>query len=127
CDAAAPAILAFRWREPGTHETDLMNITTLPVAVAAPLAAMHAACFPDDPWDEAAMERILALAGSFGYLAWLDDEPAGFIVARDLGGESEILSLGVMSQRRRQGVATALLAAVTIDAGRRRSAAIVLE
>ncbi len=88
---------------------------------------MHRACFPDDPWDAAALERILALSGGFGYLAWQADSPAGFVLARDLGGEVEILSLGVLAERRRQGIGRALLDLVIADAGRRRIGSIVLE
>ena len=102
-------------------------ITAVPIGAALPLAAMHAACFPEDPWDAAALERVLALAGGFGYLVWQQDAPAGFILARDLGGEIEILSLGVLPGCRRQGIGAALLAAVVAEASRRGSAAIVLE
>ena len=61
------------------------EISPLPPGVALPLSVMHCACFADDPWDAAALERILALSGVFGYLAWQADAPAGFILARDLG------------------------------------------
>ncbi len=105
----------------------MMHITAAPAGAAIPLAAMHGACFPDDPWDAAALERILALAGSFGYLAWQADSPAGFVLARDLGGEAEILSLGVLPAWRRRGIGRALLAAVAADAGTRRIDALVLE
>src|SRR5438445_12961140 len=54
------------------------------------------ACFPDGPWDAATLERILTLAGGFGYLAWQEDIPVGFILARDLAGE-------VRSEERRVG------------------------
>jgi len=88
---------------------------------------MHLASFPEDPWDTAALERILALSGGFGYLAWRGDAPAGFILARDLGGEVEILSLGVLSARRRQGIGRALLDSVVAEAERRRAGSLVLE
>ena len=103
------------------------RLTSLPVLAAAPLATMHAACFPEDPWDEAAFERILALAGGFGYLAWQGDVPAGFILARDLGDDAEILTLGVLPEWRRRGLGRALLAASAAEAARRGLAAIVLE
>jgi [ribosomal protein S18]-alanine N-acetyltransferase len=103
------------------------HITAVPRVAAAPLAAMHRACFPEDPWDAAALERVLALSGGFGHLAWQAGNPVGFILARDLGGEVEILSLGVMPAWRRQGVGRALLDAVIAEAGRRRSGSVVLE
>ncbi len=105
----------------------MSRITTLPAGAAIPLAAMHRACFPDDPWDADALERILGLSGSFNYLAWHEGNPVGFILARDLGGEVEILSLGVLPNRRRRGIGCALLAAVVAEARARRSGAIILE
>ena len=102
-------------------------ITPIPAAAAAPLAVMHAASFPDDPWDAAALERVLRLSGAFGYLAWRGDAPAGFVLARDLGDEIEVLSLGVLPCARRRGIGGALLGAVVAHAAERRIASIVLE
>jgi [ribosomal protein S18]-alanine N-acetyltransferase len=92
-----------------------------------PLAAMHGACFPDEPWDAATLERILELAGGFGYLAWQGDSPVGFVLARDLDGEAEILSLGVLPRWRCQGIGRALIDAVVAEAERRQIGSIVLE
>ena len=103
------------------------RITSLPASAAVPLAAMHRACFPEDPWDAAALEQILTLSGGFGHLAWHAENPAGFILARDLGGEVEILSLAVLPQWRRQGIGRALLDAAIAAAGRRGAGSIVLE
>jgi ribosomal-protein-alanine N-acetyltransferase len=88
---------------------------------------MHRACFPEDPWDAAALARIVGLSGGFGYLAWHGDTPAGFVLARDLGGEVEILSLGVLPERRRRGVGRALIDSVVAEAERRRAGSLVLE
>jgi len=92
-----------------------------------PLAEMHRACFPDDPWDAAALDRILALSGGFGYLAWRGAAPAGFVLARDLGGEVEILSLGVLPEWRRQGIGRALIDRAIAEIERRHIGSIVLE
>jgi ribosomal-protein-alanine N-acetyltransferase len=102
-------------------------IAPVPAGAALPLSAMHLAAFPEDPWDAAALERILALAGGFAYLAWQGEVPAGFILARDLGGEVEILSLGVLPRRRRRGIGRALLDAVVAEAERRSAGSLVLE
>lgn len=99
----------------------------LPPGMARPLAILHAACFPEDPWDEAALHRILALSGVFGFLGWQDDAPAGFILARDLGGEIEILSLGVLPAWRRFGIGRLLLTAVAAEGARRDARSVVLE
>ena len=103
------------------------RVIPLPPGAAEPLAALHRACFPEEPWDAAALAPILALAGGFGYLAWEGSSPTGFVLARDLAGEIEILSLGVVPRWRRRGIGAALLAAVAGEAGRRGSGSIVLE
>jgi ribosomal-protein-alanine N-acetyltransferase len=88
---------------------------------------MHLAAFPEDPWDAAALERILALPGGFGYVAWREGAPAGFTLARDLGGEVEVLSVGVLPGWRRRGIGRALLDAVVAEAQRRCAGSLVLE
>lgn len=103
------------------------RITALPAGAAPALSLLHAACFPDDPWDAAALGRILALSGVAGHLAWEGEAPAGFLLARDLGGEIEILSLGVVPELRRCGIARALLDALVADARRLNIGSIVLE
>lgn len=94
---------------------------------AAPLSAMHMACFPEEPWDAAALARIMVLPGSFGFAAWEDDAPVGFLLARDLGDEVEILSVGALPEYRRQGIGAALLDAAAAEARRRQIASLVLE
>src|SRR5262249_47319723 len=103
------------------------RVIALPPHAAAPLAAMHVACFPEQPWDGAPLERILSLSGAFGYLAWDNEDPIGFVLARDLGDEVEILSLGVLPERRRRGFSRLLLKAVIAEAARRKIGSIVLE
>jgi [ribosomal protein S18]-alanine N-acetyltransferase len=102
-------------------------VTPLPAGAAEPLALLHAACFSEDPWDAEALRRILALSGGFGFVAWEADTPVGFALARDLGNECEILSLGVLPEFRRGGVGRALLRAVIDQAARQGLPSIVLE
>jgi ribosomal-protein-alanine N-acetyltransferase len=119
-----------------------LHIAPIPDGAAEPLALMHRDCFPEDPWDAASFARLSALCGVFGYLAWFDeaasdnalgddalsdDALGGFVLARDLGGEAEILTLGVLPRTRRLGVGRALLDAVIAEAGRRRLGSVVLE
>jgi ribosomal-protein-alanine N-acetyltransferase len=103
------------------------KIAPLPVGAAAPLASLHGACFPEDPWDAEALDRILALHGGFGFLAWETDMPIGFALARDLGAECEILTLGVLPACRRRGVGRALLSTILDRARRQSIPSIVLE
>ena len=103
------------------------DIIPLPLGVEVPLSAMHRACFPEGPWDAATLERILALAGGFGFLAWRRDSPLGFILARDLAGEVEVLSVGVLPQWRRRGIGRVLFDAVVATAEHHGLGSIVLE
>ena len=102
-------------------------ITPLAAGAAEPLAVLHAGCFPEDPWDAEALGRILGLSGGFGFIAWRSDKPVGFALARDLGNEGEILSLGVLPDCRRLGIGRALLRAVIDEAASRELPSIVLE
>jgi ribosomal-protein-alanine N-acetyltransferase len=103
------------------------RIESIPDGAVEALAILHRACFPDDPWEAGALARVMALSGGFGWLAWEEGEPAGFILVRDLGNECEILSLGVAPRWRRRGTAQALLATAIDEAVRRRLPSIVLE
>ncbi len=103
------------------------RVEPIPAGAVEALAILHSAAFPDDPWTAGALARIMALSGGFGWLAWEDDEPAGFILVRDLGNECEILSLGVAPRWRRRGVARELLATAITEARRRGLPSLVLE
>ncbi len=103
------------------------RIEPIPATAMEALAALHRACFPDDPWEAPALARIMALSGGFGWLAIEDEEPAGFILVRDLGNECEVLSLGVAPLWRRRGVAQELLRKAISEATRRHLPSIVLE
>ena len=77
------------------------------------LSAVHADCFKE-PWDEATIARLLDGPGIYG-LAAADAEgsvalvPLGMALCRVAGGEAEILTLGVVPGRRRQGVGRQLV------------------
>ena len=78
---------------------------------AGVLAELHARCM-DDPWSEAFLARFLAQDGAVAILARLrsDDTPVGFALLRTVADEAELLSIGVLPQRRREGIAQRLLA-----------------
>jgi len=69
------------------------------------LAALHAACFPD-PWDAAAIAKLLGTPGTFAF-----HNKDGFVLARTAAGEAEILTLAVAPSARGQGLGRALLQA----------------
>jgi ribosomal-protein-alanine N-acetyltransferase len=78
------------------------------------LAALHAECFPDDPWNSEAMREVLAMPGTFGIIAFDDAsvEPRGFLLAQSAPGHCEILGLGVRETARRRGLGRLLLSRV---------------
>ncbi len=94
---------------------------------AGSLSMLHRACFPEDPWNSLAIAEIMTMAGFFGRIAWADEMPAGFALALDLRKECEILSLGVLPERRREGIGSALLDSICSDGRVRGAERIVLE
>jgi ribosomal-protein-alanine N-acetyltransferase len=95
--------------------------------MAGPVSMLHCACFPEDPWNSLAIAEIMNIAGFFGHLAWVDEMPAGFALALHLGEECEILALGVLPSRRREGIGSALLDAICVEGRLRGARRIVLE
>lgn len=79
------------------------------MAHAAVLSALHGECF-EEAWDEKAMGDILAMPGTTGLIVGTDDEtPEGFIVYRIAADEAEIITIGVLPDARRGGLAKILL------------------
>jgi len=95
--------------------------------MAGPVSMLHCACFPEDPWNSLAIAEIMNVAGFFGHIAWVDEMPAGFALALHLGEECEILALGVLPSRRREGIGSALLDAICVEGRLRGARRIVLE
>jgi [ribosomal protein S18]-alanine N-acetyltransferase len=94
---------------------------------AVPLAMLHRTCFPEDPWDAAAIGKIIGMPGFFGLTGSAEAVAVGFVLALDLGAECEIVSLGVVPGRRRAGIGSALLDGVFLEARRRGAERVVLE
>lgn len=95
--------------------------------MTGPVSMLHCACFPEDPWNSLAIAEIMNIAGFFGHIAWVDEMPAGFALALHLGEECEILALGVLPSRRREGIGSALLDAICVEGRLRGARRIVLE
>jgi len=70
-------------------------------------AALHAASF-DAPWSAADFAELLNQPG-VGGLMWQTDVPAGLILVRAVADEAEILTLAVVPDHRRRGIAVQLL------------------
>src|SRR5271165_812807 len=76
-------------------------------AHADALAAIHAAAFRgQEVWAASVLAGQLALPGTFALL----DPVGGMVVARVIGDEAEILTLAVVPEARRGGIARRLLA-----------------
>ena len=90
-----------------------MESAALPITPAGPeagarLAQLHAAAF-EAPWSAA--DLASALASPFAFALEAGSPPLGFILARAVAGEGEILTLAVDPAARRQGVGLALVKA----------------
>lgn len=72
------------------------------------LAALHEKSFPE-PWTEEAFAGLLGQPGSFGFIASLQGEPAGFILCRGMADEAEILTIAVDPPWRARGCGGELL------------------
>lgn len=103
------------------------RLEPLSKVIAGPLSILHCACFPEDPWNSVAIAEILNITGFFGRIAWVDEMLVGFALALDLRKECEILSLGVLPERRREGTGSALLDSVCSEGRVRGAECIVLE
>ncbi len=71
------------------------------------LADVHAKAF-DAAWTASDIGRLMTIMGGFALIAEADGI-VGFILARAVGGEAEVLTLAVAPWARRQGVAAALV------------------
>lgn len=90
---------------------------------AAALAALHAAAFPPaEAWGPDALRLMLEMPGAFALRA-----AEGFVLARAVAGEAEILTLAVAPPARRQGLGRALVLAAATGAALRGAEALFLE
>ncbi len=94
---------------------------------AGALAALHALCFPDEPWDAAAIASLSSPPEGFALLALRGEEPVGFALARVAAGEGEILTIGVLPADRRGGVGRRLVTAILSTARNLGAEALFLE
>lgn len=77
------------------------------------LEALHRACFQPG-WDAVEMARLLAMPGARGLIAAQTQpdeaaQPVGLLLGREAAGEAEIITLGVLAQKRGRGIGGALL------------------
>ena len=88
------------------------------------LAAIQAAAFPaNEAWGKDAISLQLGLPGAFGLI----DERGGMLLGRVVAGEAEVLTLAVIPEARRRGIATALLRAARAEVQARGGSSMFLE
>ncbi len=90
------------------------------------LAALHARCFAEC-WSEAEMAGLLASPGVSALVIEADGEPAGLALVRVVLDEAELLTLGVLPDRRARGHGLALLNAAEAAARKAGAARLFLE
>jgi ribosomal-protein-alanine N-acetyltransferase len=93
------------------------------------LEFLHASCFPYEPWDATAFTGLLASPGMFALLAPEHGEgwPAGFVLARAIAGEAEIVTIAVNPAHQRAGLGAALLRGALETAREAGAEAVFLE
>jgi ribosomal-protein-alanine N-acetyltransferase len=73
------------------------------------IAVLHKACFREI-WNERSIAEILKMAGAIGLLIGANKKrPQGFILLRVAADEAEIISIGVVPEARKKGLASTLL------------------
>lgn len=88
------------------------------------LAALHARVFAES-WNEVALKQLLQ-TGSFVFVGG-DGAKSGFIIARAMADEAEILTLVVAPEHRRRGIGRALVLSAATHAERLGARTLFLE
>jgi [ribosomal protein S18]-alanine N-acetyltransferase len=94
------------------------------------LAELHAAIFKapwDQPWSAQSFAEILAMPGVRGWLMVRGEEPIGFMLARFMLDEGEILLTGIAPDWRRRGHAMHLMQVLVAEARAARVSRLFLE
>lgn len=101
-------------------------LAALPLAAAGVVAAIHAQA-ADAPWSAETIAGLLAQPGVFGLAAMRGEAPSGFILCRVVADEAEVLTLAVLPEARRHGIARALMTAAMTQAKAGGVARVLLE
>lgn len=95
---------------------------------AVELAKLHAACFAEG-WNSEAFEDLLSRPTSLGIGVQSagDDALTGFGLVQHVGGQAEILTIGVAPDRRCRGIGRDIIRALVRRLGERGAATLTLE
>jgi ribosomal-protein-alanine N-acetyltransferase len=97
-----------------------------PCEDAARMAALHATSF-DRPWSEGELVKLLANPAVFALGFANDGVPEGFALAWAAAGDSELLTIAVKPECRRQGAGAVLVESVAAQALLRGAQALILD
>lgn len=86
----------------------MIQLTPIAPSHAPVISALLRLSFPDG-WSEDAVSSLLELFTTQGWLALDGEEPVGVILLQLAAGQAEVLTLAVRPERRKLGVAKALL------------------
>ncbi|MGB8817737.1 MAG: N-acetyltransferase [Rhizobiaceae bacterium] len=104
-------------------------IERLKTADAVAIAGLHTDGF-HRPWNDGEFRSLLAQGPVFGFIArpvGRADAPAGFVLARLVAGEAEILTVAVSKPNRRSGLGRKLMDAVLRQLHAQRAQVLILE
>ncbi|NHN89067.1 ribosomal protein S18-alanine N-acetyltransferase [Acetobacter conturbans] len=103
-------------------------VTEVGTAFSEVLARLHESAFvPEFRWSSKAFADLFATPGVLAFLASMNNEPAGFIMARSVADEAEILTLSVAPDWRRKNVARLLIETLLSDFSEKGISRIFLE
>ncbi|HWA15521.1 MAG TPA: ribosomal protein S18-alanine N-acetyltransferase [Gemmatimonadales bacterium] len=105
---------------------DRWRIRPAELADADALARLERRCF-SDPWSVAAFEELLPLSYVVSLVAEQGGKIGGYLIAREIAGEAEILNLAVDPDGRRGGLGRTLLEAGLAEVARRGATRVWLE
>lgn len=95
-------------------------------ADAARIAPIERRCF-SDPWSVGAFEEVFRFPLGLGLIAEHNGDVGGYLVARAVAGEGEIMNLAVAPEHRREGLGRRLLEAGLEALAGRGAAQVYLE
>ena len=113
---SSPKVIVTEFAGPPNQRTTADLIAALMHASLRYPGGGGSDAFAGEVWSSAAVGELLSLPGTHCFLASLDDSPAGYLLARLVEDEGDILSVGVCPAYRRRGLAHALLSRLAIRA-----------
>ena len=88
-----------------------LELQPLDLAMTEVAAALHKAAGFHEPWTARAFTDLLTMPGTAGNVVLANAEPVGLALWRVAADEAEILTIGVLPDRRRSGAGRHLLEA----------------